>query len=292
MSRAPVLPDGWTLVALYTVGSTNDEAAQLADSGAPEGTVVWSREQTGGRGRRGRVWASPVGNLYTSTILRPDCLAQRAAELGFAAALAVADIVPAGREVRVKWPNDVLVDGGKIAGILLESAIGQTGQVQHVVAGIGVNVGFAPQLPEMRYPGSALGGSVEAALEKLAAALAARLAEWRREGFETVRAAWLAKAGPLGAEVDVKLGDGLVRGRFAGLDREGALLLDTATGPRKIVSGELLGPRGLEETEGCCSLSMSAIPTRNSPCSTATRSSRSGDCAPKPSARPTNMPRG
>ena len=241
MSRAPVLPDGWTLVALDTVGSTNDEAAHLADAGAPEGTVVWSREQTGGRGRRGRVWASPVGNLYTSTILRPDCPAQRAAELGFAAALAVADIVPAGREVRVKWPNDVLVDGGKIAGILLESAIGQTRQVQHVVAGIGVNVGFAPQLPEMRYPGSALGGSVEAALEKLTAALAARLAEWRREGFETVRAAWLAKAGPLGAEVDVKLGEGLVRGRFAGLDREGALLLDTATGPRKIVSGELLG---------------------------------------------------
>ncbi len=241
MSRAPVLPDGWTLVALDTVGSTNDEAAQRADAGAPEGTVVWSREQTGGRGRRGRHWASPVGNLYTSTILRPDCPAQRAAELGFAAALAVADIVPAGREVRVKWPNDLLVDGGKIAGILLESAIGQTGQVQHVVAGIGVNVGFAPQLPEMRYPGSALGGSVEAALEKLTAALAARLAEWRREGFETVRAAWLAKAGPLGAEVDVKLGEGLVRGRFAGLDREGALLLDTATGPRKIVSGELLG---------------------------------------------------
>jgi BirA family biotin operon repressor/biotin-[acetyl-CoA-carboxylase] ligase len=241
VSRAPVLPDGWTLVALDTVGSTNDEAAQRADAGAPEGTVVWSREQTGGRGRRGRHWVSPVGNLYTSTILRPDCPAQRAAELGFAAALAVADIVPAGREVRVKWPNDVLVDGGKIAGILLESAIGQTGQVQHVVAGIGVNIGFAPQLPEMRYPGSALGGSVEAALEKLAAALAARLAEWRREGFETVRAAWLAKAGPLGAEVDVKLGEGLVRGRFAGLDREGALLLDTATGPRKIVSGELLG---------------------------------------------------
>ena len=67
----------------------------------------------------------------------------------------------------MKWPNDVLVDGGKVAGIPLESSIGQTGQVQHVVAGIGVNVGFAPQLPEMRYPGAALGGSVEAALEKL-----------------------------------------------------------------------------------------------------------------------------
>ncbi|HEY6716677.1 MAG TPA: biotin--[acetyl-CoA-carboxylase] ligase, partial [Reyranella sp.] len=112
MSPAPVLPDGWTLVALDSVGSTNDEAAHLADAGAPEGTVVWSREQTGGRGRRGRHWASPVGNLYTSTILRPQCTASRATELGFVAALAVADIVPAGRPQRVKWPNDVLVEGG------------------------------------------------------------------------------------------------------------------------------------------------------------------------------------
>ena len=241
MSSAPVLPDGWTLVALDSVGSTNDEAARLADAGASEGTVVWAREQTGGRGRRGRHWASPIGNLYSSTILRPDCTAPRAAELGFVAALAVADIVPAGRAVRVKWPNDVLVDGGKIAGILLESAIAQTGRVEHVVAGIGINVGFAPELPEMRYPGAALGGSVEIALEKFTNALAARLVEWRRDGFETVRAAWLAKAGPIGVEVDVKLGEELVSGRFAGLDREGALLLDTAAGPRKIVSGELLG---------------------------------------------------
>lgn len=241
MSSTPVLPDGWTLVALGSVGSTNDEAARLADAGAAEGTVVWAREQTGGRGRRGRHWASPVGNLYSSTILRPACAAPRATELGFVAALAVSDIVPAGRAVRVKWPNDVMVDGGKIAGILLESSIGQGGHVEHVVAGIGVNVGFAPQLPEMRYPGAALGGSVEAALEGLARALAGRLADWRRDGFEAVRAAWLAKAGPLGTEVDVRLGEELVRGHFAGLDREGALLLDTTAGLRKIVSGELLG---------------------------------------------------
>ena len=241
MISAPVLPDGWTLVALDSVGSTNDEAARLAEVGAAEGTVVWAREQTGGRGRRGRHWASPVGNLYSSTILRPDCAASRASELGFVAALAVADVVPAGRETRVTWPNDVMVDGGKVAGILLESSIGQGGLVEHVIAGIGINVAFAPQLPEMRYPGAALGGLVETALERLAQALAERLAEWRRHGFENVRAAWLAKAGPLGADVDVRLGDELVRGRFVGLDGEGALLLDTTAGPRKIVSGELLG---------------------------------------------------
>ncbi|OWY59032.1 hypothetical protein B7486_76760, partial [cyanobacterium TDX16] len=143
--------------------------------------------------------------------------------------------------VRLKWPNDVLVDGGKVAGILLESAIGPDGKVEHVVAGIGLNVTFAPQLPEMRYPGAKLGGTVEAALEGLARAFATRLAEWRRSGFGGVREAWLAKAGPLGADVDVRIGEELVRGRFAGLDREGALLLDTPSGPRKIVSGELLG---------------------------------------------------
>jgi BirA family transcriptional regulator, biotin operon repressor / biotin---[acetyl-CoA-carboxylase] ligase len=241
VSSAPVLPDGWRLVALDSVSSTMDEAARLADAGAPEGTVVWAREQTGGRGRRGRSWASAPGNLYTTTVLRPDCPAPRAAELGFVAALAVADMVPESRAVRVKWPNDVLVDGGKVAGILLESAIGQNAMVQHVVAGIGVNIGFAPQLTEMRYPGAALGGTVEHGLERLTAALAARLAEWRREGFATVRAGWLAKAGPLGAEVDVRLGDELVRGRFDGVDHEGALLLETASGPRRIVSGELLG---------------------------------------------------
>ena len=241
MTRTPVLPDGWTLVALDTVGSTNDEAARLADGGAPEGTVVWARQQQGGRGRRGRSWASPPGNLYSSTILRPECPAARAAELGFVAALAVGDLVPRSRAIRLKWPNDVLVDGGKIAGILLESAIAQDGRVEHVVAGIGVNVAFAPQLAEMRYPGASLGGSVEAALEGLTRALATRLAQWRREGFGVIREGWLAQAGPLGAEVDVRLGEGLVRGRFAGLDHEGALLLDTADGPRKIVSGELLG---------------------------------------------------
>jgi BirA family biotin operon repressor/biotin-[acetyl-CoA-carboxylase] ligase len=241
VSQAPVLPDGWTLTALESVGSTNDEATRLAEAGAAEGTVVWAREQTGGRGRRGRRWASPVGNLYFSTILRPACSAPRAAELGFVAALAVADIVPAKRDVRVKWPNDVLVDGGKIAGILPESAIGQDGKAEHVVMGIGINVGFAPQLPDMRYPGAMLGGTVEAALEKLAAALARRLADWRRDGFEAVRAAWLAKAGPIGLDVDVKLGEELVHGRFAGIDRDGGLLLETTAGPRKIVAGELLG---------------------------------------------------
>lgn len=241
MTFTPVLPDGWTHVAFDSVGSTNDEAGRLADAGAAEGTIVWARQQTGGRGRRGRRWASPVGNLYSSTILRPSCPAAQAAELGFVAALAVADMVHDGREVRVKWPNDVLVGGGKVAGILPESSIGQDGRVEYVVLGIGVNVTFAPQLPEMRYPGAILGGTVESALGRLAVGLARRMSEWRRDGFAHIRAAWLEKAGPIGMQVDVKLGEELVRGQFRGIDIDGGLLLETDAGPRKIVAGELLG---------------------------------------------------
>jgi BirA family biotin operon repressor/biotin-[acetyl-CoA-carboxylase] ligase len=240
VTDAPVLPDGWTLHALASVGSTNDQAAALAEAGSSEGTVVWALEQTGGRGRRGRVWASPPGNLYSSTILRPDCSAMRAAELGFVAGLAVADLA-LGHDVRLKWPNDVLVGGGKVAGILPESSIGEGGRVEHVILGIGVNVAFAPALPDMRYPGAALGGTVEAALQGLTAGLARWLGIWRRDGFEAVRSAWLGMAGPLGAQVDVRLGEGLVSGRFAGLDRDGALLLETDGGRRRIVSGEILG---------------------------------------------------
>src|SRR5262249_57875706 len=112
---AIVLPPGWTLASFDTIGSTNDEAAQRAGQGAPEGLVVWSLAQAGGRGRRGRTWQSPRGNLYCSTVLRPACPAIRAAQLGFVAALAVVDTIAPlladGSAVNVKWPHDVLIGG-------------------------------------------------------------------------------------------------------------------------------------------------------------------------------------
>ncbi len=131
----------------------------------------------------------------------------------------------------MKWPNDVLVDGGKVAGILLESAIAQTGVVQHVIAGIGINVGFAPSCPRCAIPVRRWAARSRRPWRSSPRRSPQRLAEWRRDGFEAVRAHWLAKAGPLGAEVDVKLGEELVRGRFGGVDHEGALLLETASGP-------------------------------------------------------------
>jgi BirA family biotin operon repressor/biotin-[acetyl-CoA-carboxylase] ligase len=139
-----MIPAGWSVVTLDTVGSTNDEAMARAEAGAPEGTVVRALRQEAGRGRRGRGWDSPPGNVYSSTILRPPVLPAEAAQLSFVTALAVADmagpLIGAEHRVAIKWPNDVLVDDAKISGILLESSVGEGGLIGHVVIGVGCNV--------------------------------------------------------------------------------------------------------------------------------------------------------
>ena len=143
-SAGPRLPPAYRLIALDRVESTNDEAKRLAESGAEEGTLVWAREQTKGRGRQDRDFASPPGNLYMSLVLRPECLVAEAAQLSFVAALGVGDGVgsaaPPMIEVHYKWPNDVLFNGRKGSGILLESKISSGGGLEWLVLGIGVNL--------------------------------------------------------------------------------------------------------------------------------------------------------
>ena len=226
------LPQGYALIALDEAGSTNDEAKERAAGGAPEGTVVWARQQRAGRGRRGRTWVSPPGNLYLSVVLRPACEARRVAQLSFVAALAVLDLVDGhlpGR-ARCKWPNDVLVDGGKVAGILLESALGPGGRVDWVVLGIGVNFASHPGL-EGPIPSTSLSAAgvsplaPEDALPSVLAALARRRWEWETQGFAAVRRAWLARAHGLGGPVTVANGGRKLVGTFEGLDEEGALVL-------------------------------------------------------------------
>src|SRR5580693_2293306 len=139
---ASSMTDHFTVWHHHRIGSTNDEARRLANEGAPHCTVVHADEQTAGRGRLAHTWFSPPGNLYLSILLRTGQPASRAAELSFVAALAVAETVEAllPRQIRamLKWPNDVLVNGAKIAGILLEQVDDAT------VLGIGLNVLEAP----------------------------------------------------------------------------------------------------------------------------------------------------
>ena len=231
------------------VDSTSDDAKALAAAGAPHGSVVWAREQSAGRGRYTRQWLSPPGNLYMSVVLRPGVPPARTAELGFVAALAVAETVeaflPAGPPARLKWPNDVLVDGRKISGILLEGQFNGM-EIAWVIAGIGINVSGAPDNPA--YPATSLaacGSRVVAqdALAKLLERLGAWLEIWQDSGFAPVRAGWMARAARLGETVTVRIGTEPVSGSFRGIDLDGALLLETPQGTRRITAGEVaFGP--------------------------------------------------
>lgn len=222
------------------IGSTNDEARRLAAEGAAHGTVVHADEQTAGRGRLARSWFSPPGNLYVSILLRLDLPAQRLAELSFVTALAVAEaveaLVPERVGIVVKWPNDVLVDGGKIGGILIEHADGVT------VVGIGLNVLHAPATAGYKTASLVSAGglaSVDTARDLLLTAFGRDLAVWQEQGFPPIRDAWLAHSFPFGTALKVTVQGQTVEGTFAGMDRDGALLLDTAEGRRRIVTGDV-----------------------------------------------------
>jgi len=224
-----------------SVGSTNDEALRLARGGAPQGTVVCAREQTAGRGRQRRLWHSPPGNLYVSILLRLDLPPARAAELSFVTALAVADAVdaflPNGTRAELKWPNDVLVAGAKISGILLE----HVGTI--TVIGIGLNVQHAPS--DTPYPATSLMASgagtatPESVLPVLLDAFARRLADWQAKGFAATRAAWLERAPARGSPIGVTIGDRSISGRFADLAPDGALIVDTNEGLQRFVAGDV-----------------------------------------------------
>jgi BirA family biotin operon repressor/biotin-[acetyl-CoA-carboxylase] ligase len=252
----PVLPDGYRLLRYDRIGSTNDAAKDLARSGGAEGTVVWAGEQTAGRGRRGRSWASPPGNLHVSLVLRPAGGAAHAAQLGFVAAVALVDAVAAltGPALRLecKWPNDVLANGCKLAGILLESETSAAGAVDFVVIGVGANLAFRPGAVE--YPATSLTeeGFPEISPGTLLEAFVGRFdtwaRRWRADGFAPVRAAWLARAFGVGEAIRVRLERSTLLGRFIDLDEDGALLLDAATdqggGRRRIAAGEVFPAPG------------------------------------------------
>ena len=203
MTRSqPVLPEGYRLVFYDLVGSTNDEAKRLARDGAAEGTLVWALEQTAGRGRRGRAWRSPRGNLYTSVIMRPSCPTDRAAQLGFVTALAVGDglrsLFPPLDNLSYKWPNDVLLNGRKIAGILLESETTALDGLGFVVVGVGINLVTSPRNTE--FPATSIMeedlGEVapKAMLEAFTRHFQLWESRWRECGFAPVRAAWRSVA--------------------------------------------------------------------------------------------------
>ena len=246
------LPDFFTLVRRGQVASTNDVAKDLAARGKAEGTLVVAGTQTAGRGRRGKPWSSPPGNLYMSVVLRPGCAPATAAQLGFVAAVAlwdaVADCDHPGIPLALKWPNDVLLDGRKIAGILLESATGRDGAVDWVVIGIGVNTAHHPA--DARWPAGDLQGTrdrptPEALLPMVAGYLLDYYLLWDDEGFGPIRRLWLENAYFMpGDRIRVSEGDGDLEGAFEDIDATGALVLRLPSGETRTVSYGEIGPAG------------------------------------------------
>ncbi len=251
-SVLPSLPPAYRLVALESVDSTNSEAMRRAEQGAEDGTLVWAREQSGARGRRGRDWQCLPGNLYFSLVLRPDCAVSEAAQLSFVAAVALGDaigsVAPPMIEVRYKWPNDVMLNDRKGAGILLESRV-EEGALEWLILGVGVNVAahpkdLEPPVTSLAFEGAPPDLTAVALLEAFARHFMARVNRWLDDGFPPIRQAWLDHAKGLGETVRVALPRETLEGRFETLDESGALILELPGGGRRTVTAgdvELVG---------------------------------------------------
>jgi len=243
----PRVPAGYSVAIFDEIDSTNEEARRRAATGERGPLWIWARRQTAGRGRRGREWESPDGNLMATLLIAPGVSPADAARLSFVAALAVYDLVhatAARAAIRVKWPNDVLVDGKKVAGILLESS-GHEGHeiLPWLAIGIGINLIHAPSTAI--FPATFLGAhgpapSAAEALAELAEAWETRSRVWRVSGFAAIREAWLDVAAGVGQPIEVRLPGETLHGRFETLMPDGALSLLLPTGARRaITAGEV-----------------------------------------------------
>lgn len=243
-------PDGYGKRVLASIDSTNAEAARLADHLAgPE--WILALEQTAGRGRRGRAWVNPVGNFAATLVLHPTEPPEVVALRSFVASLALYDafVAVTGRPqgLSLKWPNDVLLNGGKVAGILLES-VGMARDIRHIGIGIGVNLKEAPGADQVEEgalrPVSLLSEtgiavSPEEFLDALAPAYAHHEAQFRIYGFEPIRALWLDRAARLGEVITARSMRDERTGTFETVDAAGNLVLSTAKGRETIAAADI-----------------------------------------------------
>ena len=241
---------GVRLIAYDTLGSTNVEA--LARGRAGERGPLWitAARQTAGRGRRGNAWVSEPGNLYASLLLTDPAPAPHLPGICFVAALGVRDAVcglasELSSRLQLKWPNDMLLDGAKLAGILIEAE--SLGGRTTIAAGIGVNCVHHPV--GLAYPASSLSAygvsvSPESVFGELSRTMLTRLAQWDRgAGFATIRAEWLSHAAGIGGDIHVRLADRELTGTFETLDPAGRLMLRLPGGALEaITAGEVFAP--------------------------------------------------
>jgi len=231
------------------IDSTNEALRHRAAAGEPEGLVLRADTQHAGRGRRGRGWNSPPGNLYVSLLLRPDCAPAMGATVGFVAAIALGEVLRGltPSPVLHKWPNDLLIGGAKMTGVLLEAGTQPAGKLDWLVLGMGVNIVSHPEAG--LYPTTDLvasGGqpiSPQELLQRFLTGFGPAYDTWCRSGFGAVRAAWLAHAAGIGERVVARLEREEIAGRFADLDPDGTLVMTLDGGrQRRIAAGDVFFP--------------------------------------------------
>jgi BirA family biotin operon repressor/biotin-[acetyl-CoA-carboxylase] ligase len=231
---------------LASIDSTNDEAMRRARDGAREPLWIAAREQTKGRGRQGRVWQSPSGNLAASLLLIDPAPMALAPQLGFVTGVALAhaarDLLPTSATAQLKWPNDLVVAGAKLSGLLLEATQLVDGHMACVI-GIGLNIESHP--PDLPYAATSLRelGSearAELALERIHAHMSVWISRWQRgENSAAIREAWMGHAAALDGRVDVQTSGGMRTGIFRGLDATGQMILETEAGRELIAAGDV-----------------------------------------------------
>ena len=240
---------GGTVRFFPEVDSTNDVAFRLAAKGAPEGVVVIADAQRGGKGRLKRRWLSPPGcNLYTSVVLRPPLNAAAASQITLVAGVALAEFLSqyCPGYVSLKWPNDVLIRGAKVSGILTEMKTAGR-DVEFVIVGIGVNINVAKDASAGALTQAATSLREETGREISRLDFTAGMYEalerlyglFLREGFSPVRDLWLRYAAGLGKGVRVTFGSEVLEGEMAGLDGDGALLVRDGKGSvTRVIAGD------------------------------------------------------
>ena len=245
MNREATDLAGVRTITYETLGSTNAEALARARAGERGPLWITAATQSAGRGRRGSTWVSTPGNLFATLLLTEPSVPDIASQLSFVTALALHDAVAEcapqlGPLLKVKWPNDLLLGGAKLAGILIEA---ESNPVFAVAVGIGVNCAAHPD--DTPYPATdmaAAGALVAPAalLGVLSLAFVRRLAQWQRgQGFASVRADWLKRAAGLGQDIRVRLPERELSGRFQGLDDMGRLLLQAEGRVTPVTAGEV-----------------------------------------------------
>jgi BirA family biotin operon repressor/biotin-[acetyl-CoA-carboxylase] ligase len=249
-SPSPKLPSGYRLLRMETVDSTNAEARRRALAGEPGPLWIWSARQSQGRGRGGREWVSQHGNLFASLLIRVNCPLRVAGQLALLAGIISFDTIAKlityeGRsEILLKWPNDILLAGEKVAGMLLENVGSANESRSIVVIGTGINLANHPEnLPQPAVSLTTYGMTVPPAdaLETLAATTHDWLGRWGEGScFPTVRRAWLDRAGPTGRPLTVRVGSQEVEGLYGGLDADGALrLMMPDGGEYRVTAGDV-----------------------------------------------------